>query len=49
MKKIILSIALCLYCIIAFGQNLTQEIEKVIQEKQASIGVAVMYGDCRQS
>ena len=45
MKKIILSIALCLYCIITFGQNLTQEIEKVIQDKQASIGVAVMYGD----
>lgn len=46
MKKLILSIMLCCYCcIMAFGQNLTQEIEKAIQGKRALVGIAITHGD----
>lgn len=44
--KTLLSIMLCCYCtIMAFGQGMTQEIEKVIKGKQVSVGVAVIYND----
>ncbi len=29
----------------AFGQNMTQEIEKIIKGKQASVGVAIIHND----
>lgn len=45
MKKIVLFVVLWCYCIMAFGQNLTREIEKIIQGKRALIGVAIIHGD----
>lgn len=45
MKRTILSITFFCYCIVTFGQNLTQKIRETIQGKQASIGVAILYGD----
>ena len=37
---------LCCCCsIMAFGQNMTQEIEKIIKGKQASVGVAIIHND----
>ena len=29
----------------AFGQNMTQDIEKIIKGKQASVGVAIIQND----
>lgn len=46
MAKTLLSVMLCCCCsIMAFGQNMTQEIEKIIKEKQASVGVAIIHND----
>ena len=37
---------LCCCCsILAFGQNMTQEIEKIIKGKQASVGVAIIHNE----
>lgn len=44
MKKIILFFAL-FYCAFAFGQNITSDIEKIIRDKRASVGVAVICKD----
>ena len=46
MTKTLLSVMLCCCCsIMAFGQNMTQEIEKIIKGKQASVGVAIIHND----
>ena len=45
MKRILLSIALCFYCTVTFGQNPIRKIEKAIRGKQASIGIAILCGD----
>lgn len=46
MTKTLLSVMLCCCSsIMAFGQNMTQEIEKVIRGKQASVGVAIIHND----
>lgn len=45
MKKSILSISLCFCSAIAFSQIHTEGIKKIIQGKQASVGVAVLYKD----
>lgn len=44
MKKIILSFVL-FCCILAFGQNIVSDIEKITRDKRASVGVAVIYQD----
>ena len=37
---------LCCCCsIMAFGQNMTQDIEKISKGKQASVGVAIIHND----
>lgn len=46
MTKTLLLVMLCCYCsIMAFGQNMTREIEKIIKGKQASVGVAIIHND----
>ena len=44
--RLVFSIMLCCFCGgWAYGQDMTREIEKVIQGKRASVGVAVIHGD----
>lgn len=46
MKKIISFMTLYCCCLVmAFSQDLTRKIENITQGKQASIGVAIIYGD----
>lgn len=45
MRNIILSMILCFSCTLAYPQVDTLEIGKIIQDKQAEVGVAVLYKD----
>lgn len=45
MRNIILSIILCFSCTLAYSQIDTFEIRKITQDKQAEVGVAVLYKD----
>lgn len=45
MKNVILSIILSFSYILVYSQIDTSEIRKIIQDKQATVGVAVLYKD----
>lgn len=45
MRSIILSMILCFCSTLAYSQIDTSEIRKIIQDKQAEVGVAVLYKD----
>ena len=45
MKRVILSVVCCFCCLMTFGQIRIREIGKIIEEKRASVGVAILYGN----
>ena len=45
MKKLVISIIFCFFSVMVFSQINTENIRRIIQDKKATVGVAVIYRD----